>query len=102
MLSYSIWFSAPSFWMGGGRESRCLGRVYGTDGAVRRMLSFLLFLVFPRWPIPTYYLNKFLRYFLIFSCSMYVSIPPQASILIYLYTRRRRVCLAHFLVMSHP
>jgi hypothetical protein len=28
MLSYSIWFSAPSFWMGGGLESRC---VYGAD-----------------------------------------------------------------------
>ena len=29
MLSCSIWFSAPSFWMGGGLESRCMGRVYG-------------------------------------------------------------------------
>jgi hypothetical protein len=27
MLSCSIWFSAPSFWMGGGLESRCIGRV---------------------------------------------------------------------------
>jgi len=36
MLSYSIWFSAPSFWMGGGLESRCIGRVCGADGAVRR------------------------------------------------------------------
>jgi len=35
MLSFSIWFSAPSFWMGGGLESRCVSRVYGTDGAVR-------------------------------------------------------------------
>jgi len=35
MLSSSIWFSAPSFWMGGGIESRCVGRVYGADGAVR-------------------------------------------------------------------
>jgi len=34
MLSCSIWFSAPSFWMGGGLESRCVGRVYGADGAV--------------------------------------------------------------------
>jgi len=33
-LSSSIWFSAPSFWMGGGLESRCVGRVYGADGAV--------------------------------------------------------------------
>jgi len=35
MLSFSIRFSAPSFWMGGGLESRCVGRVYGADGAVR-------------------------------------------------------------------
>jgi len=35
MLSCSIWFSALSFWMGGGLESRCVGRVYGADGVVR-------------------------------------------------------------------
>ena len=35
MLSCSIWFSAPSFWMGGGLKSRCVGRVYGADGAAR-------------------------------------------------------------------
>ena len=35
MLSCSIWFSALSFWMGGGLDSRCIGRVYGADGAVR-------------------------------------------------------------------
>jgi len=35
MLSCSIWLSAPSFWIGGGLESRCVGRVYGADGAVR-------------------------------------------------------------------
>jgi len=35
MLSSSVWFSAPNFWMGGGLESRCVGRVYGADGAVR-------------------------------------------------------------------
>jgi len=35
MLSCSVWFSAPSFWMGGGLESRCVGRVCGADGAVR-------------------------------------------------------------------
>jgi len=34
MLSCSIWFSAPSFWMGGGLESRCVGHVYGADGDV--------------------------------------------------------------------
>jgi len=33
MLSYSIWFSAPIFWMGGGLESRYVGRVYGAGGA---------------------------------------------------------------------
>ena len=35
MLSCCIWFSAPSFWMGGGLDSRCVVRVYGADGAVR-------------------------------------------------------------------
>jgi len=35
MLSCSIWFSVPSFWMGGGLVSCCVGRVYGADGAVR-------------------------------------------------------------------
>ena len=34
MLSYSIRFSAQSFWMGGGLESRCEGRVCGAHGAV--------------------------------------------------------------------
>jgi hypothetical protein len=34
MLSCSIWFSAPSFWLGGGLESRCVGRVYRAGGAV--------------------------------------------------------------------
>jgi len=34
MLSCGIWFSASSFWMDGGLESRCVGRVYGADGAV--------------------------------------------------------------------
>jgi len=34
MLSCSIWFYAPSFWMGGGLESCCIGYVYGEDGAV--------------------------------------------------------------------
>jgi len=40
MLSCSIWFSAPSLWMGGGLESRCVGRVYGADGAVRQIGNF--------------------------------------------------------------
>ena len=34
MLSCSIWFSAPSFWMGDGLESCCVGHVFGADGAV--------------------------------------------------------------------
>jgi len=33
MLSCIIWFSAPSFWMGGSLESRCVGCVYSADGA---------------------------------------------------------------------
>ena len=36
MLSCSIRFSAPSFWMGGGPESRCVGRICGADVAVRQ------------------------------------------------------------------
>ena len=36
ILSCSILFSAPSFWMGGGLESHCVGRVYGADGAFAR------------------------------------------------------------------
>jgi len=39
MLSCSIRFSAPSLWMRGGLESRCVGRVYGADGAVRTIHS---------------------------------------------------------------
>jgi len=39
MLSCSIWFSAPSFWMGGGLENRCVGRVYCADGAVPAALK---------------------------------------------------------------
>ena len=34
MLSCSIWFSAQSFWIGGGLESLCVGRVYHAVGAV--------------------------------------------------------------------
>ena len=36
MLSCSIWFSVPSFWMRGGLEKHCIGRVYGADGARHR------------------------------------------------------------------
>jgi hypothetical protein len=35
MLSCSLWFSAPSFWVGGGLESRSVVRVYGADGTAR-------------------------------------------------------------------
>jgi len=31
MLSCSIWFSGPSFWMGGSLESHCVGRVRDAD-----------------------------------------------------------------------
>jgi len=34
MLSCGIWFSAPNFWVGGGLESRCVGRVCSADVAV--------------------------------------------------------------------
>jgi len=34
ILSCTIWFSAPSFWVGGGPESFCVGRVCGADGIV--------------------------------------------------------------------
>ena len=33
MLSCSVWFSAQSFWLGGGLESRCVGRVSGLEVA---------------------------------------------------------------------
>jgi len=35
MVCCSRRLSAPSFWMGGGLESRCVGRVYGADGDVQ-------------------------------------------------------------------
>jgi len=35
MLSCSIWFSAQSFWMSDGLESRCVDRVYDVDGTIR-------------------------------------------------------------------
>ena len=38
MLSCSIWFSAPSLWMGGVLERRCVGRVYGADGDVHGII----------------------------------------------------------------
>jgi hypothetical protein len=33
------------FWMGGGLESRCVGRVYGADGAVRRTVPQFLYVM---------------------------------------------------------
>ena len=36
MLRYGIQFSTPSFWMGGGLESRCVDGMYGADGVVAR------------------------------------------------------------------
>ena len=36
MLSCSIWFCAPIFWMGdGGPESHRVGRVYDLDGTIQ-------------------------------------------------------------------
>jgi len=35
MLSCRIWVSAPSFWKGGGLESRCVGRVCGAVVALQ-------------------------------------------------------------------
>jgi len=36
ILSCSVWFSAPSFWMDVGLESRCVGRVSGdSHGTIR-------------------------------------------------------------------
>ena len=34
MLFINTFFTYPGFCMGGGPESRCVGRVYGADGAV--------------------------------------------------------------------
>jgi hypothetical protein len=34
MLSCSIWFSAPSLWLGGGLESLCVGRVHSAQCAL--------------------------------------------------------------------
>jgi len=39
MLSCSIWFSAPSFWMGGGLESRCVSCVRCGWCRARHILS---------------------------------------------------------------
>jgi len=41
MLSCSIWFSAPSFWICGGLESRCVGRGYGADGTIRTVKTYV-------------------------------------------------------------
>jgi len=38
ILNCSTWFSAPSFWIGGFLESRCVGRVYGADGVAQRTI----------------------------------------------------------------
>jgi len=42
MFSCSIWFSASSFWMGGGLESRCLGRVCDADAPYTRRIYYFL------------------------------------------------------------
>jgi len=48
MLSCSIWFSASSFWMGGGLESRCVGRVYGADNFILYRISFYRILIYDK------------------------------------------------------
>jgi len=54
MLSCSIWFCAPNFWIGGGLESRCVVRVDGADGAVRHHPH----LVASSVGIPHYFMRK--------------------------------------------
>ena len=58
MLSWSIRFSAPSFWMGGSLESRCVGRVYGADGVARHHLMLLMMGVCTRNMSSWEYINK--------------------------------------------
>jgi len=41
MLGCSVWFAAPSFWMSGGLENRCLGHVYGADGTQNILGTFM-------------------------------------------------------------
>ena len=43
MLSCSMWFSAPSFWMGGGLESRCVGRVCVVPMVPCEIISYVYF-----------------------------------------------------------
>jgi len=46
MLSCSVWFSAPSFRMGGGLESRCVGCAYGADGAVHHPHRIYIYILY--------------------------------------------------------
>ena len=78
MLSCSIWFSAPSFWMGGGLESRCVGRVYGADGAVHAPST----------------KNKLVK----LACCIKLAFQVISTLYIYIYRERerwkcRRVCV---------
>ena len=57
-LSRSIWFSAPSFWMSGGLESRCVGRAYGAEpqfGSLRHTPTL------HRWVSPQNPLNNLIK-----------------------------------------
>jgi len=56
MLSCSIWFSAPSFWMGGGLESRCVGRVCSADFALHGSLNEII--LFHQVGISDYFMRK--------------------------------------------
>jgi len=49
MLSCSMWFSAPSFWMGGDLERRCVGHV---DGA-HRVFGWVMVLRATAWVVFT-------------------------------------------------
>ena len=60
MLSCSIWFCAPRFSMGGGLEVRCVGRVFGADGAVAPSASYTRIQITLLHPvgIPHYFMWK--------------------------------------------
>ena len=49
ILSCSIWFSAPRFWMSGGLESRFVSRVYGADVAVRMVVCTVRMVTCDSW-----------------------------------------------------
>jgi len=48
------------FWMGGGLESRCVGRVYGSDGATQHLMLLMMGVTAPSAPYtrPTQRLSR--------------------------------------------